>query len=762
MVLINGRRVQVSSFANESDSFIDINAIPLAAVERIEVLMDGSSALYGADAVAGVVNFIMKRNYEGVELSGSYSQTTQDDDYGKTNLNAVVGFSYGESNTTLVFDYFDRDALMHEDRKRTRDATFWLDTAIDVDYSDYPDPWDCPEEDVVDTKYGQGCFYNYVQYRATIPDRESLGVYLFNDTRLSDNTAMFVELAYQHNESQSYDAPSSISGFSIPWDHPDMPQYYADINAEDGYPDDDLTTYTRFPDRRQKEAELDAYRAVLGFNGELSDWYWETAASYGYSENTIKAVGGYYHEDKVQAALRGELCADGSIDCSPDSGGLWYNPFNRGADADRAVIELMEERAPRKGESTMYAFDAKVSGDVWQLPAGMLSMAAGAEYRYEEIEDKPDQLAQDGKIINLGVTEAKADRYQWSAFAEFYVPVTDNFDAQLALRYDDYEDAGDDFNPKIGLRYLPFENLVLRASYGTSFRAPSLSQTGAGITEGEGYLPCDNEYEALCSDDSIDVGEVEYDRVFGGNPNLQPETADTYNLGLSWDVTKNLNVTLDYWSYDYEDLIDVDEDFILQAYLRGELDAKAPGELVEGEVGLEINSDGDLHKVQNSYINIGKQEVEGFDIGITYGLETDGWGDFELLVDATYLDNYKRWLTSDSEPEQLAGDWTYPEWIALSTLRWDYKQWRVSLTGDYTDSYNDGPYQYDDHPTVDSWLVWHSNVTYYIGDDYDVSLTVRNIANDAPPMATSPTAGVDFINHDTLGRYWTLAFSARF
>ncbi|GAA5216050.1 TonB-dependent receptor plug domain-containing protein [Corallincola platygyrae] len=791
LTLLNGRRMSVSSFANGNESFVDVNAIPLAAIERVEILTSGASAIYGADAVAGVVNFILRKDFEGFEISASYGDSDASSDDTKKNLNLAFGHVEDNWQMMATFDYFDRNALYDRDRSATAVEPRPSQQGIFPSFNDLwamdtPEIGDfveaaCPEDQFGVGGFGEYCELNRNAYTATLPEMESYSSLITLDYTFDNGMVWFNEFVYSNKESSSNSEPAPFSGDDAPisYDHPNMPQELRDRFDEAGvdpaYP---IFAWGRFPDARTVEVESDNYRVATGLRGELMDWEWQTSFLWGKNENTQKATAGIYHVEKFKAAVGGELCADGSIGCDPDVDGLWYNVFGGQTDNDPMVVDLLREEVPRDGESELMVLDFQASGEIYELPAGSVVMAFGAEYRTEEVEDNPSPLATaiagDVPVFGFGSTEAEADRWAYAVFTEFAVPVTETLDLQLAARFDEYESFGSDVSPKVGFRYQPTDSLVLRGAWAQSFRAPSLAQVGAGITLSSGALPCSGEFQDnFCGGFDEDDG---YLSEIYGNDDLEAETADSYDLGVIWSPTQELTFKVDYWKYKHEDLVGTDDEDLFRQALRGEVrvvsefpdDPEDPDQvLADGEVGI-ITRDGTIgspiEEIRLELVNFGFQETDGFDISAEYDLNTSEWGDFGFYLDATYLNSFEQKLSSGSDTEELAGGWRYPRWLANATMRWRFNDFLGSLRAEYTHSYD------DDHDKsavpegrqVPSWTTFDLYLSYDITGNSYVSFNVDNLFDREPPVAYGSGANVDLVNHDSMGRYYTLGYTLKF
>lgn len=746
LVLVNGRRVAVDSFTNGFDSFVNVNAIPMSALERVEILTDGASSVYGSDAIAGVVNFILRQDVEGHEVSASYGDDTKDSDFGRYNLTYVGGFNTANSNTTLVVDYFDRKALFNSDRPI--DVTFKSNTRVTVDGVDYAEDW-CGD----DTRNGgTRCNFDYVIQRAIQPDTSAFGTTLNHVYRLNEGKEFFAEAMYQHNTGSAYDSAASFD-IDIAGDSAFVPERFAQANAQDGSIDS-IRVRSRFPERRIQDYDTTSYRVLAGLRGELADWSWETAAIYGKTDNEITHVSGYIGKDKLDAAI-----ADGS-----------YNPFNLGRDNSDAVLASVRELAPRKGESEVMSLDFNIAGNLAiELPAGAVSAVFGGEFRSEEISDNPAAVAQSDGIYGLGASDAKADRNQYAVYGEFNVPITDSLDAIAAVRYDHYSDFGGDVNPKLSLRYRATDDLILRASWSTGFRAPSLSQLGAGTSLTANYIDCgaDQPFNGLCGDFGAQFGELEFDQETLGNTGLDAENSEAVNVGASWNLTNNLQLTVDYWRYEHTDIVDVDANTTLRACVSGSAPVVGSEAELAGAFGCVIDSGNDLVFLRTGFFNVGSQETDGVDVKVNYRLDAGSAGSFDLFANATKTFSYERQITADSPKQDLLGklsgaaEIARPELVADFGADWAMANWSASVSAHYISSLGDGDFKFDNE-TVDSWLIFSGSLGYDINDNQSLLLSVRNLTDKQPPYASSPTNGYASSVHDWIGRLWTVRYTIRF
>jgi iron complex outermembrane recepter protein len=817
LTLLNGRRVTVASFANRQESFVDINSIPLAAVDRVEILPSGASALYGADAVAGVVNIILRNDYRGLEVSASYGDSDASSNDSRYNLNLIGGFGNDRMRGTVVLDWFKREPLFDRDRRETRMEIRPAQQGIYPSFNDLFLMWDditekpedggCPADQFVgDGVFGEYCELNRGAIVTTRDRFESWSATGLFNMDINRDIEWFNELSFVRVESRGTSSPAPFSRIPVDPERADWPAgLVRDIMAE-GMVDDfseffgfPIFAWGAFPDPRQVEVETDNLRVVSGLRGMIGSWDWESALSYGQSESTQKGVAGLYRTLEFTQAMLGNLCDDGSF------GGRWenvlsrnprfvggpscedlgrrtvvYNPFFGQENQDPLIDELLRTEAARNGESRMYGFDFKTSGDLFELGNGRwVKGAFGYEYRYEDILDDPSPEARSTAdnpepTLRFSFTEAEATRRQNAAYAEFYLPVLDQLELQLAGRFDHYDDFGSDFNPKIAFRWQALENLVFRGSWSTSFRAPSLAQTGAGVTLSSFAIPCDR-VPAACG--GVDSGANVVDTELLGNPDLKPETAENVGLGFLWQITPDSDLTVDYWYIDHKNLVGIDDlDFIRRAFA-GEfpivdLDAgDAP--LGMGMPGLILEG-GSVVQANVPLQNFGFQKTDGIDFSYSHRLDLANYGHLRLVADATYLNRFDREFSPTSGAESLAGQWRFPRWLADVSLRWRRDAWGARLAARYTGKYNDdleGLRQDvldrfgltpDSKVRVGSWLTFNANVSYDITANSWISLNVDNLLDRSPPFVFGSAAGVDFINHNTMGRFYLMRYTQRF
>ncbi len=747
LVLVNGRRVAISAFAESvTTNFVDINTIPVAAIERVEVLKDGASAVYGSDAVAGVINIVLRKDFDGFEVSAGYGDVTKAS-AAETTASAIWGTSGEGSNLTMIFDYFHNDTLSNSERgslgsadqsarggddnrsSRGFPGRFFVDGVITIDPG-------CPAAQVA----GQTCVYDYGPWNLLIPESERTGLMLNGYKGLGGGVEVFTEIAVQHNRSIAQGAPTPLdetAGLTIPVTHPDNP-----------YPGATTLGISRFrtvdAGPRQWSIDTDNLRGVVGLRGRLNDWDWEVALQRARSESTQTGSRsqGWVRTDFLQQQL--------------DLGN--YNPFG-GAINPPDVINAITTSLVRQGLSELTMYDAQITGPLFDMSAGSAMVAAGVEYRDENVSDVPDDQFQRGLIFGTEAVQAAASRNNWSAFIEFDLPLAESLDLQLAGRYDDYSDFGDTTNPKVALRWAPTDQISFRASWGEGFRAPSLAQIGLGPSqESEFFI---DSYG--CADNPAYCANTDFLIIFSGNPDLRPETSETFNVGAVWQPTETFSISLDYWDITQDKKIDeVPRIFIYTA----ECNNQASTICVRG-APLPGDTLGPLSFIRSGFVNIGSQKTDGLDLAAYWNMPL-GSGDLTLGLDYTHLLTFdKRVLDASGlafETQKLAGEYKYPEDRAALTGNYQIGDWGIYSRINYISSFNDfrllSPPVGSPGHKVGSSTTANVQFTYTGLKNTRIALSIDNVFDEKPPFAIgdgdNDLYGYVRDVHNPRGRFWSL------
>lgn len=747
LVLVNGRRVAISSFAEGvTTNFVDINTIPVSAIERVEVLKDGASALYGTDAVAGVINVILRKNYEGVEVSAGYGDVTSGS-AAETTASAMMGVGGDNSNVTMIFDYFKNQTLFNSERGRIGTANNAPFGGADFRSSrGYPgrffvgpdstitmDPA-CPAEDNADPT----CLYDYGPWNVLDPESERTGLLLQGHTGLGGEIEVFTEISVQHNRSLAQGAPTpldEVAGLTLN-NHPDDPFGGQAVGISR------YRTVDAGP--RRWHIESDTLRGVAGLRGEINNWNWEVAGQRARSEATQSGgrSDGWVRTDFLQQQL--------------DLGN--YNPFG-GVANPQNVIDAITTSLVRRGQSDLTMFDASVSGGLFDIAAGEVMMAAGVEYRDEEVSDIPDDQFQRGLIFGTESVSAAAQRDNWSAFVEFSVPLLQSLELQVAGRYDDYSDFGNTFNPKVAFRWAPIDSLAFRASWGEGFRAPSLAQIGLGPSQESEFF----QDTFGCADNPAYCANTDFQINFSGNPELQPEESENFNVGVVWQPGASTSVSLDFWDIEQDNKIDeVPRIFIYNQ----ECNNQASTICVRG-APLPGDTLGPLQSINSGFVNIGSQKTQGVDLSVYQNFEF-GNSSLTLGLDYSHLLEFDKIVLGPDgltfETQEFAGEYEYPEDRASLTGDYRFGDWGATARVNYIGSFNDfrplSPALLAPVGSVDSFTTVNFQFSYEGIKNTKIALFLDNAFDEKVPVAIgdgdADVYGYVSSQHNPRGRFWSL------
>lgn len=867
LTLINGRRVAASSFAAGTQNFVDINSIPLAAIERIEILATGASAIYGADAVAGVINYILKKDYDKAELNLSYGNSTASSNEGTANLNLIWGQQVAGGNLTLFADLFDRQDFKATDRDFSRSPLLasnysYLAKGTPNIYFRSTDSGNeiatpgCATPLVTTEFNEQICAYYPNEDDVLQSPLQSAAVGLMFNKDLAHNLNWQTDLFYTRTKSTAVSSPAPINQLN------DAEGAWAPENALDVFPGttrdndfiyfgdeliwlDPFTTPTgqrlfgfqfdaRFNTPRTVDITTEALRLVSGLSGNYGDWDWESAVLLSRSKSSQEAVAGIYNRYKYHAAIAGELCSDGSI-ASRDGNNLScssganlvgsYNPFLQNDAANEARLALAQAIPTRDGLSTLYGWDARISGDLFEFNDNIARAAFGVELRREKITDEPSLDAQARfendylvDVFGFGSSFSAASRNQAAAFAEIYVPLTAQIELLTAGRYDHYNDFGGTFNPKIGFTYRPVDELVIRASWASSFRAPSLTQAGVKLRTTTARYDCSanelvNQFYCGGQGGTSSVNVLEL-----GNPELEAETSESVSLGFAYSPTTNTTLTVDYWQFDHKKLVDTD---LTAAMARSITDVtqRHCGLVPEGQTGISLNpnlavgrdrfnvcqildsqgrnitaADANMQEILTNWVNstparvdslplqrdhvillgnVGQQEVKGVDTRLSHTFNFSA-GKLGLDLDWTHYLSFERNKAGSDEIESLVGTYRYPRNIANLRLSWHTDNFSTGLSANYTSAYADdisrlrrrnldemaalGVLDENGERDVSSWTTLRSYVSYDFAKA-SINFSIDNLLDRDPPKVYGANRGFDSINHNAMGRNYRLSFS---
>ena len=733
LVLVDGRRLPKAPFA---DSAQDLNTIPFAAVERIEILSDGASALYGSDAIGGVVNIILRKDYNGAEVRVGIGQS--DVKGGDTHeYAATFGASSDRGHIIASVSANDRDMVFSRDQIGYTQgySTYgnnYLATVTNPDF-DPSQPASADNPQTIQTWQavpGFACDSNGFWLASD-------GVCSFDYNSVSANEAsvknrgLFSRGEYQINDDWSVYMSAMVSKVSSFGRYAPVP---AQVVVADGTPNDvikgdGLPTTLRHrlaaAGNRDTSSDANISDLVLGFQGRLWDKvdldFGIRRSSYRYNEFGT----GFTVNPLVKKALE-----DGSYSV--------LDPFG----TDPAVISAFTATINRRSLSTVKEVYANASFDVMEMGGGTSAMAIGAEFREETFADLYDSLSEAGVIDGSAGNSASGDRNVGSVFAEWVMPFTSSFEATLAGRFDKYNDYGSDFSPKLGLRWQPLENLTLRGSVGTGFRAPTLSL----LTMKDSFSAESVRDARACAGSPNNICQV--DTWTKANPDLSSETSKQWSVGFAYDPAQWLNVTLDWYNIKIEDRIKL---FGAQELL----DRVDAGLALPPGLSVERLPGGLIDRINMGYGNQGWLKTDGVDFNLR--TRFDAWGGrLTNWLNLGYVNKY------ETDDEVYDGKIGSPKLRANLANTYSIGDWTMGLTSHFIKDQSGRAFDPESTDTVGSYTTHDVYVTVKLPFDATVSLGANNVTNRYPELVDYDGRPWNFSLYDAYGRTVYFRYIQRF
>jgi len=725
LVLLNGRRMTNYPYPlNTTDNFVDLNSIPLSAIERVEVLKDGASAIYGSDAMAGVINIILRQDHDSAEISASYGVSSEGD-ADETRLNFVKGISSDTDNFTFVLDYFKREPFLLSDREYSKTADQTI--AHPVSGVDYKSPYDNHPANYIDVATLGGVAVSFPDYFdpnpwiTAVPDTERVGGVFSYKKEISTDLSFYADMLISQVTTEFKASPSSVWGYfdgiTLPDVHPNNPEGV------------DLFLFWRMTELGSRTDEIitDTYRVVAGFEGVYKDWSWDAGVFHASSESNLTGRN-YVSASALQSAFNNDL----------------LDPFGSSSQAD---LDAIRTKISRDAETQSQGVDVKFTGEVGQQDGGPIMLALGFAYLDEELKDSPDALTASGDIIGQGSTSSEGDRDSTAVYAELSLPVQENLEMQLALRAEDYSDFGSTVNPKFAFKYKPTSTVMLRASTGTAFRAPSLPKLHQADTLIRRNLVdtarCAEIGGAECSPKSIQI-------LLSSNPDLNAEESTSYYLGALFEPTKEFSIGIDYWNYDMENVVTVNTQDVI--------DQNDPAVVIRPDIGADINDP--IAGVYDQYVNSANRKTDGVDIELRYRWRTTV-GQFDLRNTTTKVFSIKQRVRSADTFVDYAGKYLFPDLRNSTSLTWSKNDYSAVIKANYISGYEDLNYDNDSH-MIDSYLTYDGQFTYSGFENMSLIFGINNVLNEDPPFSNGSYTGFDNATHDPTGRFYYLRLNHQF
>lgn len=840
LVLVDGRR-----WVQGLDGSVDLNTIPSAMIERIEVLKDGASSIYGSDAIAGVVNIITRSDYEGAESRVYYGQFSEGDGE-RAAVEATLGAGNDRSNVVISLSRVEEKEVSAGDRAISRVPSFRRDPVGFSGFSSNgriwnngvdPDNVGGPGSNSIvirpgatgtgpanDPRYALGQFqpfaagqdaYNFAADNYLLTPQTRTSLYMKGRHEITDNLTFVADALYNERRSEQQLAGFPLNGGVSNNDFMSGDSYYNPYNTLYGGDGRDVAWSHRLTEQdRVYQQNVKTFHVYAGIEGnfEFADRFfnWDVGYNFNRSDQEDAQIGDV-NVLNVRAGVGPSELRDGRVVCVDAPGGnvidgcVPFNPLSPAGGVTQEMLDYLLFTAQDAFQGRSESFTANISGEIVELPGGMMGFAAGVESRKESGFDRPDAFVAAG-FTSGNSRQPTSGAYDLDEiYAELLIPVladvtgADLLEFSLASRYSDYSNFGDTTNSKAGFKWKPVESLLVRGNWAEGFRAPPISTLFGG--QSDSFISfgdiCSEDFSgrtatiaANCAAAGAPAGFIQqtnagfgydgqtlYPFQVGGNPNVGPEESVSKTLGLvfSPSFVEGLNLSLDWWSIEIENAITtLPTAFIVeQCYAAGDqalcdLITRRTEDFQIGNIGLTPQ-------------NLSVVSVEGYDFNVSYRMPETEYGSFGISVDTSYVSKYDQQTTAASEVEQFTGRYLDrdPYWRLRGnvSLDWQLGDFGATFSSRYFSSLTEpcafGPSVCSDPdrriatgPAPRNKLgatTYHdAQVRYNLPWNGTVKAGVTNLFDKDPPVSYTTFANSFDPQYDVPGRFMYMEYIQRF
>ncbi|WP_196139329.1 TonB-dependent receptor [Aliikangiella sp. G2MR2-5] len=783
LILIDGRRLPIYPVGiGGTSNFVDLSSIPMAFVERIDVLTDGASAVYGSDAVSGVINVITRKDIEGISLNYRMGDSS-DGGYSNKRLNLFTGARSGDTQVDLIIDLWDQNPVWASQRDYAASdlanpnatysgggASFYgLDSGNVYQHPDCGTPNDplgglgIPDVEVTFFNPGEiWCGFDRSAYRQLIAPQSRASVMSRLSYEVSPDLTVFGRVGFSTSQTKPEMEPNFYGGalfngygFSVPNWGAMLPAGAAN-NPTTGTAYEESGVFVRrlveFGPRKS-DIDSNAYNLLLGLEGTMfnGQYDWELGVSYNRTNLDITA------NNILLSAL------NQSVDLGLDL----FQPI------PDYMVDALSFTAIKEAQSINRVIDFSITGDTgFNLNAGPIKFALALEHVSEEYEDRPDKRVLLEDAFD-GSSSGAGKREHTGIGGELSFPFSDNFELDLALRWDDYDDESSTdsaFSPRLAMAYRPTESILTRFSWGQSFRAPDMQRLFGGPTKGfsdildpEFLIDSDGN---LCPGSSTDpdcqpllVQSVNTYTL--SNIDLAEEEGDNFNLGVVWEPSHDFSVSVDYFRIELEEVVAAPSvQWVINVctyygYLCDFVSRDELGSLSGGDAFVATYA-----------VNFAEQDTDGYDFTMNYDWQ-NSWGSWSSQANITWVKTFETRFTQDSEKVEEIGLGALPEFRTNLTLDWAQGSWGATLRMNFVDEMA-GAYCFEcgKDEYIDSWTIFSLSGRYNYSDFTRIRFGINNLTNEEPPTDPTLTNWPWFNNaggyYSAVGREYYLQLETRF
>ncbi len=773
LILVDGHR------AISNSRSVDPSMLPTLGVERIEVIADGSSAIYGSDAVAGVVNIIQRRTLEGAEAYARYG-SSEDGAYTEESIGAAWGKRWDGAQFMLAYDHIDRSRLNGDDR------SFYVSDLRSRGGGDYRINRCSPG--TITTGTGATAV-TYAIPKGGVTQATASGLVAGTQNLCNNAPGQDLSPAQEYdnfNSTGSFDVNDvltlSYDGFYSKREFLRSPAVFSTNLTVPS-----TNAFFVRPAGFTGSSYTVAYSGLGEFQSDSSGGgakNWQIAPAFNLAlpaEWELSGVFSYGKNKDISESYNGVHTADLTAALASNNPATAFDPYGLGRTTQETLDKVFDSWFIAPTQADFKAYELRTDGKLFSLPAGDVALAAGIERQDLEVRlgtriGVPELVQMTWRTFHRDV-----DSY----YTEVVVPVAGDdsalggLDFTAAARYDDYSDVGNTTNTKVGVNWQVTDTLKLRASRGTSFRAPIIPDIYGNT----------NTIRVARINDPTVGGLVDYASRTGPNLNLAPEEATTWSVGADWNITDGLTLNLTYFDVDYRGKVEnttgnpgvmsLEASYAGSGVIQRGATAIATLQALLAE-GVPLTGTFPGNNVNNIKIfvdgrnfNLGVSRTKGLDLNIVYAMDVGEYGSLRFNVSGMYLTDYDVALSKAAAPISLRNVMFNPlKWRNRSSLTWDYGNWHSQLSMTYVNSYRNNlvvPNQ-----TVDSYTPFDLRVAYDFGDagnmwldNLNVSFEARNMFDDEPPFVDispggSGSGGYDATIASPIGRLFALALRKSF
>ncbi len=751
LILVDGRRLPKSPSTGNAQ---DLNAVPIAAVERIEILSDGASAVYGSDAIAGVINIITRKDFNGAELRlGASTVSTPSDGGDREEGSAVFGANNDKASIIGGVSWNSRDIIYENAYEWVQPgaSSFGANWLSEDGYTSVIPAADCDALENFFSLSSGLCAYNFNATNANEASTANQSAFIKAEYEINDDWKLLSQTMVAKTTSFGRYAPSLndagdaafMSATSV--NNPTNPDgLFFDPTSGDAR---EVQFRHRFAALGNRDSEVDNWSTdfMVATEGQIGEVFVDLGVRKSKTK-TYEIGRNYLMGSNARRAI--------------DSGDYILNdPFGTRFTTDaqrsdyRALLNGLKVTTARIGTFDQEEVFGSAAFDVIEIGGGMIQGVVGFEYRKEDYSDTYDSLSEAGQVGGSAGNSAGGGRNVKGLYFEGLIPVTDEFEVTIAGRYDKYSDYGNDFSPKISVKYDATDELIIRASYGEGFRAPTLDILTQQPQPGNPSVSDD----PSCINFGLEAGcDIQVNALTVANPEIGSESSKQLSLGLAYQPTDWLNMSVDYYDIEISNLIRF---FGAETILRRE----QTGEPVPAGLGVARLGNGGIDLITQGYANEGEWAISGIDLNVNTKFDLEDFGfitqtlQFSHQIDSK-IDGGRNTIKDTGEPQQRATLST-----AYTIADFEFS-WNMNYIGSqYEDVYTNDAGNIVREGNIASWITHDLQATYIMpATNTSISIGAQNVFEKDPQLSRFDGRNYNFDLYDAYGRIAYVRLIQRF